>query len=349
VRVFEDSRIDHSKPEHEDMPSESKLDKRARRRIAEFERAADRAFKIVAELQRATSQLLGMSRDELDLAAPVAARLRSDIEALLPAIARISGTDRLREKVAQASRRRAADLVDELDEAAPKAARISAPPRPAAPRQPRAPSRPQPRGMQAPTALESYVRGADESPKSLALLRGSTDALSVVAVVETLALNGATGLLTVQTRHESIRISLCGGDVIEAISDRPPAGQRLGEILVARGALDPEQLDELLARRDAEGGAQRIGELLATEELVTREQLREALAEQIQHCFLRVFHAENATYAFFPRADGTCADVRLGVTELLLESARVADEERRTIAGISLDGDESDSPTPARS
>ena len=73
---------------------------------------------------------------------------------------------------------------------------------------------------------------------------------------------------------------------------------------------------------------QKLGEALQKEELVTSAQLRSALEYQIQQLFHRLFTAEGSQF-FFTDMDVRPSDankLRLNVTSLLLESARVLDE-----------------------
>ena len=52
--------------------------------------------------------------------------------------------------------------------------------------------------------------------------------------------------------------------------------KRLGDILLAKGIVTQEQIDELLLKTD--GRQKRIGELLAAEGLVSEEQLLQLMA-----------------------------------------------------------------------
>ena len=135
-----------------------------------------------------------------------------------------------------------------------------------------------------------------------------------------------TGLLEIETPAETFLLELAGGDVVHAQSDRTPEGQRLGDVLVARGAIERERLESVRAR----AGGPRLGTALVDEGLVTREQLLAALQEQIQKLFQRLFEARPRTFRFW---DGPPVhadeDLRMNATSLLLEGARVSDEKHR--------------------
>jgi hypothetical protein len=112
--------------------------------------------------------------------------------------------------------------------------------------------------------------------------------------------------------------------VVYAQSDAPPPGQRLGEILAARGAVAREALEQLAAERRADGV---LGQRLVRQGLVDPAALKQALAYQIQCIFHRLFHARGALFQFDEGVSVISTDdVRLNVTSLLLESARSSDE-----------------------
>ena len=99
----------------------------------------------------------------------------------------------------------------------------------------------------------------------------------------------------------------------------------LGELLIARGELGIDDLEEVLATGVGEGAM--LGSALVAHGKVTPEALRAALQHQVQSIFHRVFQAEDAVYQF---DEGVALrvpeDIRLNVTTLLLESARTSDE-----------------------
>jgi hypothetical protein len=87
--------------------------------------------------------------------------------------------------------------------------------------------------------------------------------------------------------------------LIEAVSTNAPAGQRLGEILVAQGALDPKALEEFLSVREA--GGRRIGDHLLREGRISDEQLRFALDEQRAQLIRRLSAEPHLQLAISPR------------------------------------------------
>jgi hypothetical protein len=161
-------------------------------------------------------------------------------------------------------------------------------------------------------------------------LAGNSLVIPVTDALTFLSNMRSSGVMWIDTLEESFQVELEAGEAVYAATDNPPPGQRLGEILIAQGALTEERLEqELEAGREA---GEILGASLLRREVIDREQLRRALFDQMQSIFQRLFAAEIATYHF---AAGmrlvSEVDLRCNVTSLLLESAKKADEVRRLV------------------
>jgi hypothetical protein len=168
------------------------------------------------------------------------------------------------------------------------------------------------------------------------VLIGHASVASVSEVLGFLSAMGKSGVLWVDVPRESFLVQLKDGAVVYAQGDNPPDGQRLGEILIRQGAVDPEEM--ALALRGASEANEVLGAYLVRAGDVTPAQLSRALAEQAQMIFHRMFGNPDASYHF---EDGVrmvdSQDVRLNVIQLLLESARVNDEDRMHLqAGVQV-------------
>ena len=156
-------------------------------------------------------------------------------------------------------------------------------------------------------------------------LRGTTRSITLSEILGFIATLRKSGVLRVSTDAEAFLVQLEDGHVVYAQADAPPPGQRLGEILVARGSLTQAELDQ--AVREFDGSDEILGRRLVNEGLLTKAELKLALGFQIQCIFHRLFQIEGALFQF---DEGLTAirtdDVRLNVTSLLLESARSSDE-----------------------
>ncbi len=183
--------------------------------------------------------------------------------------------------------------------------------------------------------LDSTLRAVharlSRDPEARTLQLSLPEAATREALADLLGLLSAmakSGVLWVQSSGETFSIVLQDGGVVHAASDRSPPGLRLGEILVAQGAVTQSQFDAFLARFKTAAG--KLGLALEREEIVTRAQLAAALEYQVHRLFERMMTQENATFVFTERpAESSDHRLRISVPMLLLESCRVRDEKNR--------------------
>lgn len=155
--------------------------------------------------------------------------------------------------------------------------------------------------------------------------QGQSPAVTIPEALGFLASHQKTGILEVTALSETVVIGLRDGAVIHASSDNTPAGLRLGEILLAKKAIEERALYAVLAKANTMRNL-KLGELLEREGKIPKETVRWALEYQIQQLFHRLFELQDAHFSFYEResskVDGLIA---LNVTRLLLGSATNAD------------------------
>lgn len=158
-----------------------------------------------------------------------------------------------------------------------------------------------------------------------ASFQGQSPAITIPEALGFLASHQKTGVLEVTALAETVVIGLRDGAVIHASSDNTPAGLRLGEILLAKRAIEERALYAVLAKASTLRSL-KLGELLEREGKIPKETVRAALEYQVQQLFNRLFELKDAQFAFYEResskVDGLIA---LNVTRLLLGSATNAD------------------------
>jgi len=186
---------------------------------------------------------------------------------------------------------------------------------------------------------ESHDPGADDSSAQdgpdgttpegeVVHVCGDGRALGVPDLLATLQAHGKTGVLRVEHPDETIVLHIDGGELVHAYSECSPAGVRLGEILVAQGALTEERLQSVLFCHVA--SPRKIGEILRLGEVVSEEQLHAAVGYQIQELFHRLWSRPEATYRFDPVLPSSSDEgAKWSLTSLLLESACRSDERDR--------------------
>lgn len=155
------------------------------------------------------------------------------------------------------------------------------------------------------------------------VLRGSSPSVTVPTILEFLASQRKTGTLRVDSESERFAIELADGLIVHAVSDCTPLQERLGSVLLQRGTIGAEQLQDALDD-DWEG---LLGDILLRRGVVDRDELVEALQEQASLLFRRLFANHETTFRFLENeSSGNDLQIDANVTMLLLEGARSNDE-----------------------
>jgi tetratricopeptide (TPR) repeat protein len=156
-------------------------------------------------------------------------------------------------------------------------------------------------------------------------IKGSLKEASLPDVLQLLALGQKTGCLSVADRANFGSIYFDRGRITYAsIVNRP---DRLGDILVKHGRLDPARLDEAIALQAADR-SKRLGQILVERGWVDREQLEHYVRFQIEEAVYLLFTWSQGTFKFESevRPDHEQLIVSISPESLLLEGARRTDE-----------------------
>ncbi len=127
-------------------------------------------------------------------------------------------------------------------------------------------------------------------------LEGSLAAFSVTDIFQLLSLQKKTGILTIESRSDTITISFMGGQVVSAESASRSLEERVGALLVGSGRLAPEEL--LSVRETQRGTPQRLDLLLEGRNLVSSDLLREAMRLQIGRIVFAAFRCTEGRFHF---------------------------------------------------
>lgn len=157
-------------------------------------------------------------------------------------------------------------------------------------------------------------------------IEGSLADVGLADICQLLSLGRKTGCLTVTDRSNFGYVYFENGHVIYAsILNRP---DRLGDILVKNGVIQPEDLSRAMEEQGRES-QKRLGEILVELESLSREDLEKWVGIQVQEAVYHLFSWNEGSFHFKP---GEVPDedqvflVELGTDGLLLEGARRMDE-----------------------
>lgn len=148
-------------------------------------------------------------------------------------------------------------------------------------------------------------------------------AMSARSVIENLHVDARTATLKVSLPSETIELHFLSGELVHAFSHDSPKGLRLGELLVAQGALTEAELASAITQN--QNSKRPLGASLARGGWVNEDQLEEALEEQVRALFQRLWTRPDAPFRIEGRLpESTGERAAWNVTQLLMEGGRAA-------------------------
>lgn len=148
---------------------------------------------------------------------------------------------------------------------------------------------------------------------------GNLSDTSPCEVLSTLCRNGVTGVLTLQGGGSEKSIYLEKGRIVFASSRDPD--DRLGELLLTRGAVRREQLEEASSRIRP---GKRLGTILVESGFLPASELPRWVREQVKEIVFSVFSWGEGAYRFEagPLPSGEVITLRISTAEIFLTGLR---------------------------
>lgn len=146
-------------------------------------------------------------------------------------------------------------------------------------------------------------------------------------VLQFLQLSQAHGRLELERGSERAEIYFERGRPVFARTTAPSV--KAGEVLVHRGVLRPEALERALARQQDRPG-QRVGEMLIAAGAITPADLAEAVQDVLRRIVYGVLLWRQGRFRFHPGERAEHEDIRLDfdLDRMILEGLRLADQPR---------------------
>lgn len=164
---------------------------------------------------------------------------------------------------------------------------------------------------------------ADEKAQREVVAAGTMDesGLSVIDFIGFLASGYQTGVLSVTTGDAERSIYFHNGDVVWASSSLEE--DRLGELLVTRGKIDRQQLDEVLRE-----GEQRVGRRCVEHGFLSAHDLWAMVQVQLREIFDRLLAMDSGIWSFARVSEQVLAEsqIHLSTQGLLVDALRRLDE-----------------------
>jgi hypothetical protein len=166
--------------------------------------------------------------------------------------------------------------------------------------------------------------------ESLMGLKGNLSTVNLADVFQVLSRGNSTGLLRIQAPEGPRFVEIQNGAI--SIAGRSAGRIMLGDLLISRGLLDEEQLNQgLKIQRET---SKMLGQVLLEMGMVSMEHLEEALRFQVEEEVCELFTLGKGDFDFLAGAlldakiapGGGLVRMQIDPNSLLLEAARRADE-----------------------
>jgi Flp pilus assembly protein TadD len=156
---------------------------------------------------------------------------------------------------------------------------------------------------------------------------GDLKSFAVPDVLEFLRLQNKTGALVLSSRKGAGLVRLARGEITSAAA---PGVPRLGEALVARGILAPQELEAALARQaSGEENGEALGTVLIRARPADREQLTRAVFAQVLAAVDEMLSWQEGAFSFHPGSETDAPEISFDLRNVMLEVMRISDERKR--------------------
>lgn len=170
-------------------------------------------------------------------------------------------------------------------------------------------------------------------------ISGSLEDVSVADVMQFIHLGQRTGTLVLEREG---RRAMIGFHLGKLVSARAPGHARLGELLVESELLDQEALDRAVETQGEETNHRSLGQILVARGDVDAEELRQAIVHQIERAVAEAVTWDSGSFEFVvddlrPVDDialypgDIVPDSDINTQMVLLEAARIFDERNRGV------------------
>jgi hypothetical protein len=168
-------------------------------------------------------------------------------------------------------------------------------------------------------------------------LEGSLKEFGLADILQLIYFQHKTGVLTLESRLDRIRLLFYEGNVVGAESKRRIEANRLGKVLVKKGLVKEEELAKALEEQNSTG--EKVGNLLVKHGIVKKQQLQEIINSQITETVVQLFGWKEGIYEFVPQGVPTDKEIPIAIDtqHLLMEGLRIIDEWSVIEGKLSLD------------
>jgi hypothetical protein len=169
--------------------------------------------------------------------------------------------------------------------------------------------------------------------------QGRVEDVAIADVMQLIRLGGHSGTLSIHAGEQEGLIGFERGRLVSAWS---PRSLRLGELLLAAGAIDEPTLQRALEAQETERPRRAIGQILVRQGATTPELIRQVIGQEIERVIKEVLAWPTGTFDFalddltplieVSRFSGA-PKVDLDTQQVLMEALQAMEEESTRVAG----------------
>ena len=151
-------------------------------------------------------------------------------------------------------------------------------------------------------------------------IEGSLDLFQLPEILQVVAAQDKTGILTVQGENDIVAISFKDGQVVAADALNQTVEDGLGQVLASQGLVSPA--DFAVVTQEFESSGERLLDLLVSKGLLDRAQLLEALRTQTYQLLLQLLLWQEGEFKFYSGDEVAYEEgfYSISVEELLIRS-----------------------------
>jgi hypothetical protein len=168
-------------------------------------------------------------------------------------------------------------------------------------------------------------------------LEGSLREFGLADILQLLYFQRKTGVLTVHSRLDKVRLLFHEGNIVSAESSKRDVGSRVGRVLLKKGIISPDDFKTAIEEHKRTG--QKFGAVLINKGFASEEDIKEVLTFQLTETVTQLFSWKEGKYEFVPQGVPSARGITLSLDtqHLLMDGLRLHDEWSIIEGKISLD------------
>ena len=161
-------------------------------------------------------------------------------------------------------------------------------------------------------------------------LQGNIERFTLPEIFQLVSAGRKTGTLGIQRDDDIVMVYFQSGSVIYGYGPRKT--YHIGRMLVEKGRITPDQLDEAIAEQaDKKSSGKRLGQILIEKQYIDRADLEQAVRAQVEALVFSLMSWDRGSFKFYENQFPTDEEITVDISteNVVLEGLRRLDEMTR--------------------